>query len=202
VEPRVPLWALVLAAQAVDVVWAVLVLLGIERLRVDPSLPSNPLDLYEMPYTHSLVGALVWSALAYVVVRQWLGSRRAALATAAVVLSHWFLDLLVHRPDLTLWGAPPKLGLSLWDHPALSLSAELGLLVGSALLYVRVQSVPTAGRRAVAVLVGALVLVQLATALSPPQLGPTGVALSALGIFFTTAWGAYRVERIVDRASG
>ena len=63
-EPRLPLWILAIAVQLVDVLWAVFVLAGIEHLRVDPSLPSNPLDLYDMPYTHSLLGALAWAALA------------------------------------------------------------------------------------------------------------------------------------------
>jgi len=200
-EPRVPLWVLVLAAQAIDAVGAVLLLLGVEHPRIEPGLPANPLDIYNTPYTHSLVGTLVWSTLAFVIVRQWLGSRRAGLATGAVVLSHWWLDLLVHQPDLTLWGAPPELGLSLGSHPAASLAVELALLVGSALLYVRVQSVRSAGRRALAVLVGALAVVQLATAIVSPPLGPDRVALCALSIFFATTWGAYRVERIVDAAS-
>jgi hypothetical protein len=199
VEPRVPLWLLMLAAQLTDIVWACLVLLGVEHLRVDPSLASNPLDLYDMPYTHSLVGTLVWAALAYAIVKQWLGSRRAALVTSATVLSHWVLDLVVHRPDLTLWGSAPKLGLSVWEHPRLALALELGLLLGSAWIYVRVQGIPPAGRRGVALLTAALAVVQLSTAFAPPPLGPTGVAITALLLFFATAWGALRVERAIDR---
>ena len=63
-EPRLPLWSLAIAVQFVDVLWAVCVLFGIEHLRIDAALASNPLDLYDMPYTHSLVGALGWAALA------------------------------------------------------------------------------------------------------------------------------------------
>ena len=201
VEPRVPLWALALAAQMIDVVWAVLVLVGVEHLRVDPSLASNPLDLYDMPYTHSLVGTLVWAALAFVITRRWLGSQRAALVMAATVVAHWVLDFVVHRPDLTLWGAPPKMGLALWDQPVLALVVEIGLLIGSAALYVRVQSVPAVGRRAVAVFTTVLVVVQLSTALAPPPLGPSGVAVTALLLFLAAAWGAMRVERSIETAS-
>src|SRR5690606_33674329 len=53
VEPRVPLWALFLAVQLVDVAWALLVLLGVERAHLDATLASNPLALDHMPFTHS-----------------------------------------------------------------------------------------------------------------------------------------------------
>ena len=83
--PRTPLWLLALAVQLVDVLWAGFVLLGVERLRLDPSLPSNPLVLEYMPYTHSLVGTLLWAGIAGFAVRRWLGSTAAAWAVAAAV---------------------------------------------------------------------------------------------------------------------
>jgi len=193
--PRTPLWLLALAVQLVDVLWAVFVLLGVERLHLDPSLPSNPLVLEHMPYTHSLLGTLVWAALAGFATERWLGSRAAAGAVAAAVSSHWLLDVLVHRPDLTLWGGPPKLGLGLWNLPALALALELGLLLASALLCLRVGAIPASGRRGVFVLVGALAVAQLATTLSPPAFGPNGVAVSALVLFALVAWAARRIER-------
>src|SRR5689334_6249769 len=101
--PRVPLWVLLLAAQLVDVAWAVFILLGIERFHLDPSLPSNPLVLEHMPYTHSLVGTVAWAALAAGLVAasaRFGDGRRAAVVTALVVASHWALDVLVHRADM------------------------------------------------------------------------------------------------------
>ena len=65
-DNRVPLWLLFIAVQFIDVLWGIFVLLGVEKVRIVPSLPSSPLDLYYMPYTHSLVGALGWSLLAFV----------------------------------------------------------------------------------------------------------------------------------------
>ena len=56
---KIPLWVLFVAVQLLDFLWAPLVLVGIERVRIVPGITaSNPLDLYYMPYTHSLVGAL------------------------------------------------------------------------------------------------------------------------------------------------
>src|SRR6185369_12944961 len=91
-RPEVPLWLLFIAVQWMDVLWAVLVLLGIEKVRIVPGLmPGSALDLYYMPYTHSLVGALACSAalgLLYAVVAR----RPGAVTVAAASFSHWILD--------------------------------------------------------------------------------------------------------------
>lgn len=102
-RPAIPLWLLFIAVQLVDVAWAVLILFGVEKVRIVPGITaSNPLDLYYMPYTHSLVAAVSWSVAAAVFV--WLlprmATRAAAVWVGAAVFSHWVLDLLVHRPDL------------------------------------------------------------------------------------------------------
>src|SRR5882724_9023831 len=97
----VPLWVLFIAVQLLDVAWAPLVLLGVEKVRIVPGITAtNPLDLYYMPYTHSLVAAIAWSILALLVFKVF--SRHdgwsAAAIVGAAVFSHWVLDLLVHRP--------------------------------------------------------------------------------------------------------
>jgi uncharacterized membrane protein len=78
---------------------------------------------------------------------------------------------------------------------------ELALVIGSAVVYIRVQSLPPIGRRAVAIFTTALVVVQLGTTLAPPPLGPSGVAATALVLFFAAAWGAMRVERSIEAAA-
>lgn len=115
-DRRVPLWLYVAAAQWLDIVWAVLLLAGVERVSGDPSR-SEGLDFISYPYSHSLLAALLWSLIWLVVIRAALKtSLRSASLVAAVVFSHWILDLIVHHPDLPLWpGRSPKLGLSLWD---------------------------------------------------------------------------------------
>ena len=115
-DRSVPLWVYVAAAQWLDIVWSVLLLAGLERVSGDPSR-SEGLDFISYPYSHSLVAALLWSLISLVVIKAALKtSLRSAALVAAVVLSHWVLDLIVHHPDLPLWpGRSPKLGLSLWD---------------------------------------------------------------------------------------
>src|SRR6476646_3374282 len=103
---KIPLWILFVAVQLLDFLWAPFVLLGIEKVRFVPGITAtNALDLYYMPYTHSLLGVLCWSALAYVVCQlvPALRGKRTGLILAAAVFSHWILDLIVHRPDLALY---------------------------------------------------------------------------------------------------
>jgi uncharacterized membrane protein YhhN len=127
-DRRLPLWAGIAASQLVDIGWAGLIMVGVEKLRIVPDLPGNPLDLYYMPYTHSLPAALLWG-LAAALLARWL--LRLPWATAwlggAVVVSHWFLDVLVHRPDMEIGFTGPKIGLGLWNLPLPEMALEMGL---------------------------------------------------------------------------
>src|SRR5262247_4500229 len=129
--PSVPLWVLFIAVQLLDVLWAPFVLLGIEKVRIVPGITAtNPLDLYYMPYTHSLVAAILWSVAASIVYR-WAvrgAGTPAALMVAAAVFSHWVCDLIVHRPDLPLYDDAAKVGLGLWNVPAAAFGLETALL--------------------------------------------------------------------------
>jgi hypothetical protein len=101
-DKRLSLGAAFVCAQLVDYGWDAFVLTGIEHARIVPGLPSNPLDLYHMPYSHSLVATIVWSAAAAVIAFVWRRSAKVAALVAFAVASHWFLDLIVHRQDLPL----------------------------------------------------------------------------------------------------
>ncbi len=131
VDKSIPLWLLFIAVQFVDVLWGIFVLLGIEKVRIVPGITStNPLDLYYMPYTHSLVAAIVWSGIVDVAYRflPKVGSWAKGGLVAAAVLSHWVLDLLVHRPDLPLYDDAAKVGFGLWNYPVLAFLLEATLL--------------------------------------------------------------------------
>lgn len=92
-----------------------------------------------MPYTHSLLGVLCWSALAYVVCQLFptLRGKRTGLILAAAVFSHWVLDLVVHVPDLSLYDSVGKMGFGLWNHRAAALALEMAVLFGGAALLYR-----------------------------------------------------------------
>lgn len=124
------LGTLFVAGQLVDWGFFALATVGLEKMRVVPGITAmNPLDLYHMPYTHSLLGTFVWALVFALVMLVTRKGTMAALIGGAVVVSHWFLDLLVHRPDLTLAGGDAKLGLGLWNAPVATVVVEL-VLVG------------------------------------------------------------------------
>src|SRR5258707_3066679 len=139
-KQSIPLWILFIAVQWVDVMWSVLVLLGIEKVRIVPGITAtNPLDLYYMPYTHSLLAAILWSlgaAVAYRAIPK-LGSWVTAGIVGAAVFSHWVLDLLGRRPDLPLYHHTLKAGLGLWDYPGLGFALRAAPLFRATALYVR-----------------------------------------------------------------
>ena len=118
--------------------FSALALVGVEKLRVDPAASVMvPLDLYHMPYTHSLIGAGIWALACLLVVGLGRRSLFAGLLAGLVVLSHWPLDWLVHVPDLTIDGEPPKFGLGLWDYPVIAMPLELAVTGAAFAYYVR-----------------------------------------------------------------
>ena len=132
-----------------------------------------------MPYTHSLVAALVWSAGAFVIYRLTMrrGGARAALVVAGAVFSHWVLDFLVHRPDLPVYDNAAKVGLGLWNWPALAFSLEAALLFGGMWLYFRTG----ASRRATTALFGLIMLaIQAYVFFGPPPVSDKAAAATAI----------------------
>jgi hypothetical protein len=194
-EKRLPLWLLFIAVQFVDVLWAIFVLLGIERVRIVPGITaSSPLDLYYMPYTHSLVGALGWSFLAFIVCQLILRLRgvRTGLVLAAAVFSHWILDLIVHRPDLPLYDSVYKMGFGLWNYRIPAFIVEMVVLFAFSAPYLKLAR----HKERVVVFVGALVLLQfLATFFLPPPSSDRAEAMTALFFYFLLAAIAAWVER-------
>jgi hypothetical protein len=143
-EPKVSLGTLFIAAQLVDILWGVFLLLGWEHVRILPD--DNPLlilQFYDYPISHSLVGAIVWGAAAAALYYSWptrdiTRHWQAAALVGAAVASHWLLDLVVHLPDLPLAGNDSlKVGFGLWRHVGASVVLELLILGLGLALYAR-----------------------------------------------------------------
>src|SRR6185295_19275628 len=84
--PRTCAGWLLAAAQALDLIWPIFLLLGIEHVRVTPGLmAANPLDFYDYPWTHSLAGACGWAILFAGVYFAINRDRPGALVIAALV---------------------------------------------------------------------------------------------------------------------
>lgn len=198
-EPRLPLWVWFVAVQWLDVGWSLLVLLGVEKLNIVPGYTeANALDLYYMPYTHGLPGALVLSLAFGAIAATCVRDRRtiAFLVGAATSFSHWILDLLVHTPDLALYDNAHKVGLGLWRHVAVSFPLELAVLAIGAALYAR-----TVRRNIVWGFAVALAGIQVYANFGPPPASPQLMAGMALGIYSVLAVAAAVVEKVASRTT-
>jgi hypothetical protein len=130
---EIPLWILFLSVQLMDVIAFILVFFGVEKAAYrnnDNPFFRNNLDL---PYSHSLVGAVLLSVIVYLICiiikrRSW------ALIIALCVLSHWMIDFVVHTPDLSIFFGHIKTGLGLWNYPYLSFSLEIILVLSGWLI--------------------------------------------------------------------
>jgi membrane-bound metal-dependent hydrolase YbcI (DUF457 family) len=131
-----------------------------------------------MPYTHSLVAALLWSAGAFVVYRLAMPEgNTAALVVAGAVFSHWVLDFVVHRPDLPLYDNADKVGLGLWNLPALAFALEAALLFGGMWLYFRTG----VARRIATAAFGVIMLaIQAYVFFGPPPASDKAAAATAI----------------------
>jgi len=203
--PRISLAILFLAVQLLDILFALFVLLGIEKLRIVHGYTAyNPYDLYWMPYTHSLLGALLWSAgtgLVTLVAARHLRSRDrriAASVLAAAVFSHFLLDVPMHTRDLPLGVDPSslKIGLGLWNHPAAGVALELAVLAAGVAIYMRAtraKSVRWAAASAVFVFVLAAICVATPRMPDPPS--DRAFAIQALLLYGVLAVAAGIIDR-------
>jgi hypothetical protein len=199
IRPAIPLWLLFIAVQLVDVAWAMLVLLGIEKVRIVPGITaSNPLDFYYMPNTHSLAAAVLWAVAAIVLCKSLPGVRMwsAAAWVGLAVFSHWVLDLLVHRPDLPLYDDTMKIGLGLWNYPAIALFLEALLLFVGMIMYLRrTKAINAVGRFGPPVFGILMLAIQCYVFFGPPPVSPGAAAITALVAYVVFAAVAQWLDR-------
>jgi hypothetical protein len=196
---KIPLWVLFVAVQLLDFLWAPFVLLGIEKVRFVPGITAtNALDLYYMPYTHSLIGALFWSAVVFAIYKiAWrnIASNSAALLVGFAVFSHWLLDLIVHRPDLPIYDDTLKVGFGLWNYRGIEFGLEIGIFLFGAVLYLKRNSA-IARKIGIIIFVAALVLIQASnTFLRRPPSSDRTFAITALVFYTLFAVIAFLLER-------
>src|SRR5213592_3855682 len=126
--PRTSLGTLFAATSLADLLWPLFLLLGWEHAHIVPGPnPFLTLWLDSIPISHSLITLIGWGALFAYLYHMRTGEARAALVVALLVVSHWVLDVVTHRPDMPLYPGGPKLGLGLWNHPAVEKTIEIGM---------------------------------------------------------------------------
>jgi hypothetical protein len=196
VAPGPSLGTTVLAAQWADGLWPVLALLGVEQVRVVPGITTvTPLDFVSYPYSHSLVADIGWAALFAVVYGTFRRDWRGATWLAVLVLSHWLLDVVAHRPDMPTWPGGPKLGLGLWNSLPATLIVEFALFAGGAWLYARATTPRDArGNFLFWAFVLVLAIIYVASVFGPPPPSVTALAVTGVLGWLFVAWG-YWIDR-------
>jgi len=191
VTPRTSLGALTFAAQFLDELWPILLLLGVEQVRIVPGLmAANPLDFVYYPYSHSLLMAVIWGILvggAYFLLRRY---GRGAWVMGALVVSHWFLDLPMHRADLPLWpgASSPKVGWGLWNSIPATYVIEFAIYAIGIALYLRAtRARDRIGSWGLWAYILVLAILYIMSNGSPPP-SERALAWSALGIWLFVPW--------------
>jgi hypothetical protein len=196
VDRALPVGAAVAAAFGLDLLWPLFLLLGIESVQVNQGDTAfTHLTFVSYPWSHSLVMSAVWATAATLLGRQVYRSWRTGALLGALVLSHWLLDLVTHRPDLPIWPGGQVFGLSLWNSILGTILVEGSLFAAGIWLYTRATRARDAtGRWA---LVGLLVLIGAVWATqpwSPPPPSAVAVAWGGLVLWLLPPWAGW-VER-------
>jgi hypothetical protein len=201
---KIPLWFLFVAVQFLDYIWATLVLLGIEKLRVIKGFTAGSmLDSYFHPYSHSLITAVIWSVVAAFIYKTVCGrhsrhyNKAAPLIIGLAVFSHWILDLIAHPRDLAIYDNRWKVGFGLWNHRDPEFALEIALLAGGIALYLTRNAMPVVREGAVIAFGIALVIVQIGDTYVPRTPLTDKATVTGVWVFYTLfVLIAFAVEKI------
>ncbi len=140
--PRTPLWLLLSAAMAADILFYVFMALGMESEGIKTTDLQNGVVIVSpgsLAWSHGLLMSIVWMLLVGSIVLLVLHEWRIGIVVGLVVFSHWVLDFIVHVPDLPLlFDGSALVGLGMWGSgPGLIMSAvlEFALLAGGIAIY-------------------------------------------------------------------
>lgn len=201
---KIPLWVLFVAVQFLDYIWATLVLLGIEKLRVIKGFTAGSmLDSYFHPYSHSLIAAVFWSVIAALIYKRCCSqhshnySKSAPLIIGVAVFSHWLLDLIAHPRDLAIYDNTWKVGFGLWNYRDPEFALEIAMLAGGIALYLVRNTMPTIRKGAVIVFGMLLIIVQIGDTYVPRTPLTDKATVVGVWVFYTLfVLIAFAVEKI------
>lgn len=192
--PRQSLGRLIAAAFFLDLLWPILLLFGIEHVAIDPGNTAfTPLDFVSYPWSHSLLMAIGWGIAFALITLRALGPWREFMWLAALVVSHWLLDMLTHRPDLPLTpGVTVKLGLGVWNSIPLTFVVEGAFFAAGILIYARrTVARDRTGRLAVWALLAFIGIIWASGPFTPPPPSERAIAIVGLLMWLFVWWAAW-----------
>jgi hypothetical protein len=204
---KIPLWVLFIAVQFLDYIWATLVLLGIEKLRVIKGFTAGSmLDSYFHPYSHSLITAILWSVIAALIYKAVCGrhgrhyNKSGPWIIGLAVFSHWVLDLIAHPRDLAIYDNTWKVGFGLWNYRGPEFALEVALLAVGIVLYLARNAMPAIRRGTVIAFGLGLVIVQIGDTYVPRTPLTDKATVTGVWVFYTLfVLVAFAVEKIGNR---
>jgi hypothetical protein len=198
--PRASLGTLTFAALWIDLLWPILLLIGVESVRIEPgATAATPLVFEHYPWSHSLLAVLLWAA-ALGLLRLATRDIASAIVISALVVSHWLLDAVVHVPDLPLLPGGTRVGAGLWNHPAIAHGLEFVMFGIGVTIYARAtKAIDRVGTWSLAAFVAFLAAIQIANMLGPPPPSIEAVKLVGLSQWLLVGWAIWidRHRRLV-----
>ena len=197
IEKSVSLGTYFLAAQWVDLIWPILLLLGIEKAEIKPGASVvTPLNFTYYPFSHSLFGVIVWAALFGMVYYLIKKNSKNAIVLGLIVISHWFLDLFVHIPDLPLFpGYNLKVGLGLWNSLPATIILEGFIFILGVYLYLKTTKAKNKiGTYSLAVLIIFLIIMYISNLIGPPPPSVEAIGFVGNAQWLIILWG-YWIDR-------
>jgi len=193
VAPKASLGTLVFAAQFADLLWPLLLLAGVEQVRIVPGpLPTAVLDFTSYPISHSLMAQMGWGAIVSAIYFLLKRDGRTAVVVGSIVPTHWVLDLIAHRPDLPIYPSGAKYGLGMWNSLPLTILVEFLVFTTGIAVYVGVtRAKDRTGNAALWSLLGFLAVAYVGSLYGPPPPNVRVLAESALAIWLTVPWAAW-----------
>ena len=181
-----------MAAQFVDLLWPLFLLLGIERVKIESGNTAvTPLDFTYYPFSHSLIGVIFWALLFGLVYFLFRKNVRAAFVLGAIVISHWFLDLIVHRPDLPIiLGVDLKVGFGLWNSLIGTVIVEGLIFIGGLFIYLKsTKAKNKTGTFALWGLVAFLIIIYISNLIGPPPNSTEAIGIVGNAQWLIVIWG-------------
>ncbi len=194
--PKINLGILFIACQLLDLIWPVLVLIGLEKVSVDHSATVvTPLNFSYYPYSHSLFSSVLYSLILGFIAWKIFKSLKTGIVFGLVVLSHWVLDFLTHRPDLPLFFDNVKVGLGLWNSTAGTFIVEVILFIGGIVFYLMSSPLTSQKRKLVfwslIIFLFIMYLGNIFGPKAPVDTHPNAIAGPALAMWIIVIWGYF-----------